>query len=74
MNIDEIVPSFAVKDMETSCAFYIDGLRFEFKNKWVDDGGEQWCQLQIGDASIILQQFRTKGHDWRQFSDNMSAG
>lgn len=74
MNMNEVVPFFAVKDMETSIAFYVDGLGFAFKQQWVDEGVLRWCQLQNGHASLMLQQFKTDGHDSRQFSDNKGEG
>jgi lactoylglutathione lyase len=74
MRINEVVPFFAVKDMEKSVAFYVDGLGFAFKDKWVDDSVLRWCQLQVGEASLMLQQFRIEGHDSQQFSDNKGEG
>ncbi len=74
MSVNEVVPFFAVKDMEKSVAFYVDGLGFEFKNKWEKDGVLQWCHLQSGGAGLMLQQFKTEGHDARQFSDNKGEG
>jgi len=35
MSVHEVVPFLAVKDMEKSTAFYVDGLGFAFRNKWV---------------------------------------
>jgi lactoylglutathione lyase len=74
MSVNEVVPFFAVKDMGKSVAFYVDGLGFEFKTKWEKDGALQWCHLQIGGAGLMLQQFKTEGHDSRQFSDNKGEG
>lgn len=74
MAVNEVVPFFAVKDMTSSLAFYIDGLGFEMKNKWVQEGAIRWCRLQLGNAGLMLQQFRTEGHDSRQFSDNKGEG
>lgn len=74
MNVNEVVPFFPVKDMEKSTKFYIDGLGFEFKNKWIDDDVLRWCQLQIGNAGLMLQQYRTEGHDARKFSENKGEG
>ena len=74
MNVRQVVPFLAVKDMDASIQFYIDGLGFEYKNKWIDDGVLRWCQLQLGGASLMLQEFKTKGHDSRQFSDHKGEG
>lgn len=74
MRVNEVVPFLAVKDMEKSVVFYIDGLGFEFKNKWVEDGVIRWCHLLIGEAGLMLQQFRTQGHDSRQFRGKKGEG
>lgn len=74
MSVHEVVPFLAVKDMEKSIAFYVDGLGFTFKNKWIENGALRWCHLQIGDAGLMLQQYRTEGHDSRQFSDPKGEG
>ena len=74
MNVNEVVPFFAVNDMEKSLAFYVDGIGFEIKTKWADEGVLRWCHLQIGGAGLMLQQFKTEGHDSRQFSDNKGEG
>ena len=74
MDVNEVVPFFAVKDMVKSLAFYVDGLGFEVETKWEDEGVLRWCRLQIGGAGLMLQQFKTEGHDLRQFSDNKGEG
>jgi len=74
MNVNEVVPLFAVSDMKKSLAFYVDGLGFEMRDKWEDDGIVRWCRLQIGNAGLMLQQFRTEGHDSRQLSENKGEG
>jgi lactoylglutathione lyase len=64
--IKQVVPFFAVTHMEQSVRYYIDGLGFCMKNKWVVDGKLRWCRLELGGAAIMLQQFRTEGHDsWK---------
>jgi len=74
MTVRQVVPFLAVKDMEKSIQFYIDGLGFEFKNKWIDDGVLRWCQLQMDEVSLMLQEYKAEGHDSRQFSDNKGEG
>lgn len=74
MEVDRVVPFFAVKDMQKSLAFYLDGLGFELEGKWVDEGVIRWCSLRIGNAELMLQEFRTEGHDSRQFSENKGEG
>ena len=74
MEVDRVVPFFAVKEMQKSLAFYLDGLGFEMEGKWVDEGVIRWCNLQMGNAELMLQEFRTEGHDSRQFSENKGEG
>ena len=74
MEVNRVVPFFAVKEMQKSLAFYLDGLGFEMEGKWVDEGVIRWCSLQIGNAELMLQEFRTEGHDSRQFSENKGEG
>lgn len=38
VKIIQTVPFLAVTNMTKSIAFYVDGLGFEFQNKWVDNG------------------------------------
>jgi lactoylglutathione lyase len=62
-NVQQAVPFFAVADMQASLRFYIDGLGFTMKHKWIDEGTLRWCWLEIGDAALMLQEFRKEGHD-----------
>jgi lactoylglutathione lyase len=65
-NIQQAVPFFGVSDMEKSLRFYLDGLGFEMKNHWIDEGKLRWCWLQLGGAALMLQEFRREGHDsWK---------
>ncbi|HEY8181310.1 MAG TPA: VOC family protein [Thermoanaerobaculia bacterium] len=61
MNVKQAVPFFGVSNMDASLLFYIDGLGFEMKNKWIDDGKLRWCWLEIGEAALMLQEFRLEG-------------
>lgn len=74
MSVNEVVPFLAVRNIEQSVTFYVDGLGFAIKHKWVDEGVLRWCQLQLGNASLMLQQFKTEGHDSRHFSENKGEG
>ncbi|HEX7678875.1 MAG TPA: VOC family protein [Thermoanaerobaculia bacterium] len=66
MNVKEVVPFLRVTSMERSLRYYIDGLGFTMKHKWVPDGEIRWCWLTLGGASMMLQEFPTEGHDsWR---------
>ncbi len=54
--------------MESSLRFYVDGLGFEIVRTWVPDVAEdnpdakiRWCRLQLGDAALMLQEFRPEG-------------
>jgi hypothetical protein len=58
-NIKQAVPFFMVVHMDNSLNFYIKGLGFELKNKWEPRGTIEWCWLQLDNASIMLQEYRT---------------
>jgi lactoylglutathione lyase len=67
-NVKQAVPFFGVTNMESSLRFYVDGIGFKMKNQWIPDRAEDhpdgrilWCWLEIGDAAIMLQEFRTAG-------------
>ena len=56
MNVRQVVPFLSVDDMERSLRFYLDGLGFEKKVEWVVDEKIRWCWLDLGDASLMLQE------------------
>jgi Lactoylglutathione lyase and related lyases len=63
-NVKEAIPFFMVTDIEASLRFYVDGLGFTLKNEWrpAKAGGRiQWCLLQLGDASLMLQEYWRDG-------------
>jgi lactoylglutathione lyase len=62
-NVKQGVPFFGVSDMQASLRFYMDGLGFEMTNKWIDEGKLRWCWLELGNAALMLQEFRKEGHD-----------
>ena len=62
-NVKQAVPFFAVSSMEASLRFYVDGLGFKMTQRWVDDGVLRWCWLELGGAALMLQEYRTEGHD-----------
>ena len=62
-NVKQAVPFFGVSDMQRSLRFYIDSLGFKMKNQWIDDGKLRWCWLEIGNAALMLQEFRKEGHN-----------
>jgi lactoylglutathione lyase len=63
MNVKEVVPFLRVSSMERSLHFYVDGLGFTMKNKWVVDERVRWCWLVLGGAALMLQEFPKEGHD-----------
>jgi len=63
IKVTQTVPFLAVTHMEKSIAFYVDGLGFEIKDKWIDDGKLRWCWLQHGNGALMLQEFKPEGHD-----------
>ena len=60
-NIKEAVPFFGVKDIGISLRYYIDGLGFVMKNKWIHEGKLRWCWLQQDGAALMLQEFWKDG-------------
>lgn len=65
-NFQHAVPFFGISNMEESLRFYLDGLGFEMKIKWIDEGRLRWCWLENGGAAIMLQEFKTEGrHSWK---------
>ena len=63
VNVKQVVPFFAISDMQRSLRFYIEGLGFSMRHKWTPDGEIRWCWLELGGAALMLQQFRAEGHD-----------
>ena len=63
MNVKQVVPFLHVSDMERSIRYYLDGLGFTIKYKWVVDGKLRWCWLELGGAALMLQEFPKEGHD-----------
>ena len=57
-NVKQAVPFFGVSNMEESLRYYVDGLGFEMTHKWIDEGKLRWCWLQLGNASLMLQEYR----------------
>jgi catechol 2,3-dioxygenase-like lactoylglutathione lyase family enzyme len=66
VNVKQAVPFFGVSSMDASLRFYVDGLGFVMTKKWIDGGKLRWCWLEIGNAALMLQEFRKEGHNsWR---------
>ena len=62
-NVKQAVPFFGVSNIEASLHFYVDGLGFEMTKQWIDEGKLRWCWLQLGEAALMLQEFKKKGQD-----------
>lgn len=63
-NVKQAVPFFMVTDIEASLRFYVDGLGFSITREWRPEsaGGRiQWCWLELGDAALMLQEYRKDG-------------
>jgi hypothetical protein len=56
-NVQQVIPFFRIADMDRSLRFYLDGLGFTLKNKWLVDNKIRWCMLELGGASLMLQTF-----------------
>lgn len=74
VNIKQAVPFFRVKDIECSLRFYVDGIGFELKNKWINDGKLKWCWLQLSEAAIMLQEFWREGHHANVPQEKLGVG
>lgn len=57
-NVRQAVPFFMVANMERSLQFYSTGLGFEVKIKWEPGSSIEWCWLQLGNASLMLQAYK----------------
>jgi catechol 2,3-dioxygenase-like lactoylglutathione lyase family enzyme len=62
-NVKQAVPFFGVSNIEASLHFYVDGLGFEMTKQWIDEGKLRWCWLQLGEAALMLQEFKMEGQD-----------
>jgi len=62
-NVQQAVPFFRVSTLETSLRFYVDGLGFAMTKKWTPDGDGRvwWCWLELGNAALMLQEYRKEG-------------
>lgn len=69
VNVKSSVPFFGVTNMERSLKFYIDGLGCTLKHWWKpeEDWNPErriiWCWLELGEATIMLQEFRRFGEE-----------
>jgi len=73
-NVQQAVPFFWVSNMEASLRFYVEGLGFAMKYQWIDEGKVRWCWLQIGDAALMLQEYRKAGLEAAQIRGKFGNG
>jgi lactoylglutathione lyase len=73
-NVQQVVPFFRISDMDRSLRFYLDGLGFTLKNKWVVDDKVRWCWLELGGAALMLQTFANDGHHVKPPSGKLGEG
>ena len=57
-NVKQAVPFFMVRSMERSLDFYRIRLGFDLKMKWEPRGTIEWCWLELGNAALMLQEYR----------------
>ena len=73
-NIKQVVPFFAVSNMENSLRFYVNGLDFAMTQKWIPKDKIEWCCLQRGGGAIMLQEFRKERSEAHQLDANIGEG
>ena len=73
-NVQQAIPFFWVSNMEASLRFYVEGLGFVKRYEWVDEGKLRWCSLQIGDAALMLQEYRAAGLQAAQIRGKFGNG
>ena len=56
-NVQQAVPFFMVSNMAASLRFYVEGVGFKRTKQWLPDGKIRWCWLELGGASIMLQEY-----------------
>jgi lactoylglutathione lyase len=60
-NVKQVVPFFRIADMERSLRFYMDGLGFTMKYRWIPEDKIRWCWLELGGAALMLQEYKKEG-------------
>jgi hypothetical protein len=58
VNVKQVVPFLRVSSMERSTRYYLDGLGFSIRHKWVADGKLRWRWLERGRATLMLEETR----------------
>lgn len=67
-NVTDVVPFLWVTDMAASLRFYVDGVGFTRTRQWVNEGKLEWCWLELGGASLMLQEVK------QALADKLGAG
>ena len=73
-NVQQAVPFFMVNDIAASLRFYVDGLGFRKTIEWMPEGKLQWCWLEQGGASVMLQEFWKSGDHTNVPTDRVGLG
>ena len=55
-NVTGVAALLMVTSMERSLKFYVDGLGFTIKNRWIPDGHLRWVWMELGTAALMLQE------------------
>ena len=74
VNVRQAVPFFWVSSMEASLRFYVEGLGFAMKYQWEVEGKVRWSWLQIGDAALMLQEYRPQDLESAQIRGKFGNG
>lgn len=74
VNVQQAVPFFMISDMDASLRFYVEGLGFTLEKKWIVDEEIRWCWLQIGDAALMLQEWRDQDGKLKNVTEKLGVG
>jgi catechol 2,3-dioxygenase-like lactoylglutathione lyase family enzyme len=74
VGVQQVVPLLAVKSMEASLRFYVDGLGFRMTNQWIHGGKLEWCWLQLGPVALMLQEVVPAEKYVRDFEGKVGIG
>ena len=60
-NVSAVIPLLMVADMERSLHFYVEGLDFAIRDRWMPEGRLRWCSMTLGEAYLMLQEATDSG-------------
>jgi hypothetical protein len=60
-NVKQAVPFFSIRNIDASLRFYLNGLNFTMTHQWTPEGRIRWCWLELGGASVMLQEYWKDG-------------